>query len=243
MTISPAHDRDLIERLEERATANGSAPLISYYDQAQGHRTELSGRTFANWVDKSANLLFSLGIGENPRVAVTLLDTDPGHWVGLIWALATWQVGGRVVVDALNDALVEAAIVGPEDPHPIPGVETIACSLHPLGAGFQTVTAGVTDYAEVLAQPDAHWRAEASDPVCFSAAQQITWQEMNAVAGPAERLLVVPGDDPWQNLVECIITPIMTGGSVVVVRGADPAQLSGIASQERADVRSVKDDG
>lgn len=226
---------DLIGRLEERVARNGSAPLISYYDHRLGHRTELSGLTFANWVDKSANLLLSLDIDDNPRIANTLLRTHPGHWVGLIWALTIWQAGGRVVLDAEDDSLVEAAIIGPDAPRPIPGIETIACSLHPLGAGFTDLVPGVIDYADVFAQPDNHWHLAATESVCFSAGStEIGWDVVNGFSGEPERLLITPGDDPWRDLSECIIRPIMTGGSTVVVQGADAQTLETIARQERA---------
>ena len=32
-------------------------PLLTFYDDATGERTELSGATLANWVAKTANLL------------------------------------------------------------------------------------------------------------------------------------------------------------------------------------------
>ena len=47
--------------------------MITYYDLASGERTELSGVSFANWVDKTSNLL------------VDELMIDPADQVELAW--------------------------------------------------------------------------------------------------------------------------------------------------------------
>ena len=44
-------------RLRRWIRDRGSEPLITYYDLVSGERTELSGVSFANWVDKTSNLL------------------------------------------------------------------------------------------------------------------------------------------------------------------------------------------
>lgn len=229
---------DLLAQLERRVATNGSGPLITWYDLDHGLRTELSGRTFANWVDKSANLLISMDVDEFPRVANTLLITHPGHWVGLVWTMAAWQLGGQLVAtqrEALTSTdLLDAAVVGPQDPHPVPGVETIACSLHPLGAGFAARPTGVTDYAEVLSQPDVHWRVPASRPICFQAARNYNWDDLARVEPSSERVLVVPSDDPWLTLCQTLVAPVLGGGSVVIAVGGHSEQLAELASQERA---------
>lgn len=216
----------------------GSGPLITWYDLDQGHRTELSGRTFANWVDKSANLLVSMGVEDYPRVANTLLATHPGNWVGLVWTMAIWQLGGQVVATQRNELAstdsLDAAVVGPADAHPVPGVETIACSLHPLGAGFVTRPTGVTDYAEVLSQPDVHWRVPAGDPVCFESDRLIDWAELAATPPSAERVLIRPGTDPWVTTQQALVGPVLGGGSAVIVIGGDDTAVSRVADQERA---------
>lgn len=224
--------------LERRVASNGSPPLITWYDLDKGHRTELSARTFANWVDKSANLLVSMDVDEFPRVANTLLITHPGHWVGLVWTMATWQLGGVVVATerralAQTD-LLDAAVVGPTDAHPVPGVETIGCSLHPLGAGFETRPLGITDNAEVLSQPDVHWRVPATSPICFESESSYDWDALSEVAPVGERRVVLPADDPWQTVCEALVAPILGGGSTVVLVGGDEAKRASTADQERA---------
>lgn len=237
----PANSRpssDLLVEFERRVASNGSGPLLTWYDLDRGFRTELSGRTFANWVDKSANLLVSMDVGEFPRVANTLLVSHPGHWVGLIWTMATWQLGGQVVANARealdSTDLLDAAVVGPDDAHPVPGVETIACSLHPLGAGFESRPPGVTDNVEVLSQPDVHWRVPAVDPICFESDRRYGWDDLAAVAPCAERLLIIPDDDPWRTVCRALVAPVLGGGSVVVVAGGDAQRIASVSAQERA---------
>ena len=54
-----------------------ASPLLTFYDDASGDRTELSGATLDNWVSKTANLLVDgLGLGPGDVAAVLL----PPHW-------------------------------------------------------------------------------------------------------------------------------------------------------------------
>jgi len=70
-----------------------SGPLITYYDDATGERTELSATTLANWVAKTANLLVDdLDIEPGSRVAVLL----PAHWQHAVVLLACWRVGACI---------------------------------------------------------------------------------------------------------------------------------------------------
>ncbi len=65
-------------------------PLLTYYDDATGERTELSVATFANWVAKTANLLRDdLGVQPGGLVAVDL----PLHWQAAVWLQSCWELG------------------------------------------------------------------------------------------------------------------------------------------------------
>lgn len=184
---------DPVAALESRTVADPAQPLLTCYDLDDGSRVEFSARTFANWVDKTANLIGSMGLDDGGDVGLPLLLTDPGHWVGMVWAMATWQAGGTVLALPRDDLdRVELAVVGPARTHPVPGVETVACSLHPLGLGLPQPVAGVTDYAEVLGQPDVHWRNDPA-PVWFDDGEQRLGAGALAVVEPdARRRLVRP---------------------------------------------------
>ncbi len=229
----------LCRMLEERVRRDGSRPLVTWYDLDTGARVELSARTFANWVDKTANLMASIGFDDRPMVGLPLLVTDPGHWVGLVWAMAVWQIGGEVQADR-REALdaVDLAVVGPTNTHPVPGVETVACSLHPLGLGFATPQRAVIDYAEVTGQPDAHWSATAADATpAFRAGTTLrTAGDIDHVPATPNRiaLRVSAGDDPWALLETSLVAPILGGGSIVLLVGGTDDAVDRVLSTEGA---------
>ena len=54
-------------------TADPARPFVTFYDDTTGERTELSVRTFDNWVAKTANLLqdeLSASLGSTLAVAL-----------------------------------------------------------------------------------------------------------------------------------------------------------------------------
>ncbi|HEV2929557.1 MAG TPA: TIGR03089 family protein, partial [Propionibacteriaceae bacterium] len=145
-------------RLRRWVRERGASPLLTYYDLTTGERTELSGISVANWVDKTSNLLADeFGAGPGDRVELVLAERSPGHWVTLVWQLACWQVGAAVTLGRRTAASV--VVVGPGDPIAAdPETPVLVCSLHPLGLPLTgPPPAGVLDYAlEVRAQPDQH---------------------------------------------------------------------------------------
>jgi uncharacterized protein (TIGR03089 family) len=89
-----AHDaEDFAGLLARQVPRYGDRPLITWYG-APGERVELSWRTFANWVAKTANLLVEeLGVEAGDRVA-TLLGV---HWQAPVVLVACWLAGAEVV--------------------------------------------------------------------------------------------------------------------------------------------------
>src|SRR3954469_8446027 len=83
--------RDTIARLFSGAVAvDPTRPLLTYYDDGTGERTELSGATLDNWVAKTANLLVDgCGLGPGDRAAVLL----PPHWQAAGALLGCWTAG------------------------------------------------------------------------------------------------------------------------------------------------------
>lgn len=224
-----------ITALEQRVRTDGAQPLLTCYDEAAGSRVEFSARTFANWVDKTANLMQAVGLDEDSVLGLPLLLTHPGHWVGLVWTMAAWQVGATVLAVPREDLDgADLAVVGPEKVHPVPGVETVVCSLHPLGAGLGAPAPGVTDYAEVLSQPDVHWRNPAPSTLLDDGSTQWTAADLAGPEAGATRRLVVPTGVPWEDLTALLLGPLAAGGSSVVVTNCEsPEQLTRIAAAER----------
>ena len=84
----------LISALRRRVARQGSQPLLTYYDGREGSRIELSAVTFANWVDKTANLIADLGHDDGEPIDVALTETHPAHWVTAGVAHAPHRVPG-----------------------------------------------------------------------------------------------------------------------------------------------------
>ena len=225
-------ENPIVRALAGRARHAGSEPLLTWYRPETGARTELSVKTFANWVDKTANLLETLDV--TGLVSAPLLETHPGHWMGLVWPVAAWQRGCSLSPALRPEA--ELVVIGPDDPRPHPPALTIACSLHPLAIGLRDLPPGVLDFTgEALAEPDAHH----ATPVAPTAAAWLedgvvgTHADTGAVAPQSGRVLVRP-TTPWETLAAAVLAPLLGGGSVVVVEGpVDDDALARLAAAER----------
>lgn len=215
------------DALQARARAAGAGPLITHYDVPAGSRIELSAVTFANWVCKTANLIEDLGVEPGSSIGLGLAETDPGHWVSLVWIAAAWQRGCEVRAGVRPDD--ELAVIGPADERR--GLDTVACSLHPLGMGFALAPSGCLDYAEVLSQPDL-FDGVPADPEA-PAYDRVTHAEVASVPASDARLLFADPVPGWATVRGLLVAPALGSGSSVVVVGGDDAAVTRIATQER----------
>ena len=226
-------ENPIVRALTLRMRGGGAEPLLTWYRPESGGRTELSVRTVANWVDKTANLLDDLGV--DGTIAGPVSVAHPGHWMSLLWPLAAWQQGCSYRAGEPDDTC-ELVVVGPQDPQPHPGATTIACSLHPLGLGLRDLPDGVLDFSgEALAQPDAHGAVpvEASGVAWTDAAQEFAHAATGLVTPRPGRVLVRPST-PWATLAQALLGPVLGGGSAVVVEGPVEADaLARLAAAER----------
>lgn len=217
-----------ISALRRRLDAQPSQPFYTHYsDEA---RIELSAVTFANWVDKTANMLEDLGVDPGETVQLDLARSHPGHWVSMVWVAACWQRGCTVALDEEPDAVLVVTGPGAKPTTTL----TVACSLHPLGVGFPSPPQGCTDYAEVLSQPDDHV-AEPFVADAVAVAPDITFRHLRGVAPRATRLLAADPASGWASIAELLVAPLLGGGSTVVTVGADEAAISRIRDQERVE--------
>jgi uncharacterized protein (TIGR03089 family) len=93
MDPRPHDAEDFAGLLARQVPRHGDRPFLTWYG-GSGGRVELSWRTFANWVAKTANLLVEeLGVGAGDRVA-TLLGV---HWQAPVVLVACWLAGAEVV--------------------------------------------------------------------------------------------------------------------------------------------------
>ncbi|WP_432946583.1 TIGR03089 family protein [Kribbella sp. CA-253562] len=206
---------------------DGASPFLTYYDDVTGERIELSAVTTANWVAKTANLLvdeYELEPGET--VAIGL----PPHWLGVVWALATWSAGASVTTGE-----GDLAITGPD--FRVRGRrESIASALLPLGGRFRDpVPEGVHDYgAEVYNHPDLF--VPFNPPTPGSPAYDgRTHAEVIAAATPIPERILVTRDlvDPVG--LGLLVGVISGGGSIVLCRNLDPAKLERRLADEKVD--------
>lgn len=229
--------RTFPDLLASLVAGGGSRPLVTMYDDATDERTELSVTTYANWVAKTANLLVDelmLDAGDT-----VLLDLPP-HWLSTVFLGAAWSAGMAVTTDRAEDAAV--VVCGPDDPatHLPRGVPVVACSLQPFAARFPApLPDGVLDHgllwpgqADVFAPVvavspgDVAWRPDGSS-------QQALLAEAGSAAAGPQRLLtdVDPGEGRG---VPAFLAPLVSGGSLVLVRRPDHSRWDAHRESERA---------
>jgi uncharacterized protein (TIGR03089 family) len=126
-------------------TAPGQ-PFVTYYDDRTGERTELSVKTWANWVSKTANLyadVLMLDPGDDLHLDL------PVHWLGTVFLGGLWACGLNL------DDTAPVAIVGPEALARGTGIGTTttkACALNPFATRYaEPLPEGVLDHGVLWA--------------------------------------------------------------------------------------------
>lgn len=224
------------QAFEKRLRGDAAAePLVTWYEVTSGARVELSARTFGNWVDKTSHLLADeVDLQPGDCVAMPLLADRPEHWMTLALVAACWHVGAGVCLEP-DSATTELVIGGPGIEADPDGLPTWAVSLHPLGVGLSDVAPGVLDWAgEVRGYPDLHQPpATVATELAWCDHPTVAFDELTADHEAARRVLV-RASDPWTTVRAGLVTPILTGGSVVLVEGpASDEDLQAIATAER----------
>src|SRR5436190_19387991 len=135
--------RTFPELLAARLADDPGQPLVTAYDDTTGERTELSVTTYANWVNKTANL-FTDELGLDPGDTV-LLDL-PAHWLVPVFLGAAWTSGLTVTADA--DVPHDVVVCGPDSIGRHDGADpVVACALLPFAVRFpEPLPAGVLDF-------------------------------------------------------------------------------------------------
>jgi uncharacterized protein (TIGR03089 family) len=218
-----------------------AGPLLTYYDDATGERTELSATSLANWVAKTANLLRDdLGTSPGDRVAVLL----PAHWQAAAILLGAWTAAavvgtdpdGAAVAFTTADRVGEAAAAD----------EVFALSLAPLGRGFaEGPPAGARDYSvEVLTMADRWSGRPVPDavPALATGSSAVTAGDLVEIAlRRAAELGLVAGDrvlstQPWRSptaWLDGLLVPLAAAASVVLVANPEHDRLTAKAEAER----------
>jgi uncharacterized protein (TIGR03089 family) len=238
---------DLLAAVVRSAPA---APLVTYYDDLSGERTELSATTLANWVAKTANLLQEeFDVGPGSTVAVSL----PVHWQTAAVLLGVWSCGAAVLDTAGEDddrfagadvVLAAADRLPPLEEQELP--ELMGLSLHPLGLGMAGYVGPARDFAlEVRAHGDAFapWQpVDAAAPGLLLGTGELTLGGLVATATelagrlgirPGDRVLVDERTATEAGPVAWLLAPLAGGASLVLGRSVAAAGLPHRAEVER----------
>ncbi len=240
--------------LAEALRRDPAAPLITFYDDENGERIELSAATLANWVAKTANLLQDeFDVARGSRVALAL----PVHWQTAAVLLGVWSCGGTVIETAAEDAdrpveidvllaaqdRLEALTDGIDE---ATGPEVLGLSLHPLGMGMAGYAGPARDFAlEVRAHGDAFLPYEPPDPDApglvvggleltlgglVDTARELAGR-LDLRAG--DRILITETTAAEAGPVAWLLAPLAAGASLVLCRHPDPDSLVRRAETER----------
>lgn len=246
MASASAKPGDLAALWRSRVAANGPRPFLTYHDFGTGERVELSYATMDNWVSKTGNLIQDeLMADPGSRF---LLAARP-HWMTAVWALAPLMCSA--VVSPWGDAArARFAVSGPDDAEldyarACRG-ERYALSLLPLGRPFVQVPEGFLDYvAEVRVHGDRFAPLDPPDadvPALTTAdGEALTHREVLDEAGATyvegARVLIATERTSVDaaGLIAWLYAPLAAGGSVVLTRGGEDADLDRLAEIERAE--------
>lgn len=231
-----------------------SRPLVTWVDLDSGARVELSVATVANWVAKTGGLLQDdLEVSAGDRVALSL----PAHWQAVTWALGCWSVGA--VVQCFEAAGSPDVEVYGDDRGPRTDARGVVVGLAPFGgpARPRSVVGDAVDAgALVLGHPDDLFADDpptASSPALVGPEGVLDHAAVLAAAaeltnriglGLGARLLTATPPTTVDGLLETVLVPLATGGSVVLVAGpvagaADADALARLAEEEQVDVVRV----
>ncbi|WP_238423025.1 TIGR03089 family protein [Gordonia sp. 'Campus'] len=219
------------------AVADHTRPLLTYYDDATGERTELSGATLGNWAAKTANYLVDeIGVVEGDIVAVDL----PEHWQTAGILLGAFWAGADVHLDTDDDTpLVVFTSRDRLDDHP-DADEVVVASLDAFALPLRDLPPGVGDYGSVVRVHGDQFSSRRPTPAALEG--DPTAAVLDAARAAAQRDGIGPGarvvsTRPWHTagrVVDHLLAPFVVGGSLVQITAATPERVSALAAVEKA---------
>ncbi|MEV4350634.1 TIGR03089 family protein [Actinoplanes sp. NPDC049596] len=220
-----------IPRIFAAAVRNDPAsPLLTFYDDASGDRTELSGATLDNWVSKTANLLVDgLGLGSGDTAAVHL----PPHWQTAAVLLGAWSAGLAAETEDTESAEVVFATPGQTTATKAP--DRYATGLLPFAMPLRELPAGFADYVLEVRQHGDYFPGQpvaADDKALNGRTHRDVLAEAAAMGIPAgARVLIDAARHP--DPVEWLLAPLVAGASIVLCAHLDPAKTEARAESEK----------
>jgi len=213
---------------------DAAAPLLTWYDDATGDRTELSGATLDNWVSKTANLLVD-GVGLDPGDTVAVLL--PPHWqtaailLGVSAAGLAADLGGPPhPVEALfttGDRAPEAASW--------PAGDRYATGLLPLAMPLRDVPPGYHDYVIDVRNYGDHFggaRVGEDDRALAGPVELSQLAVMRTATTRAAELGLTAGDRvlvdarAYPDPIDWLFAPLAAGASIVLCANLDPGSAN-----------------
>ncbi|MEH0819046.1 MULTISPECIES: TIGR03089 family protein [unclassified Micromonospora] len=204
-------------------------PLLTWYDDATGERTELSGATLANWVAKTANLLVDeLALSPGDAAGVLL----PPHWQTAAVLLGCWSAG-LTVADTPGDVdVLFAAADRVAEADAWPAGDRYALALAPFAAPLRELPAGFADYVVEVRTHGDHFTAYS--PGGPGDAALLVRADARATAlgiSPGDRLLIDAARHP--DPVDWLLAPLVRRASVVLCGNFDATRLDGRVASEK----------
>ncbi|WP_018348020.1 TIGR03089 family protein [Longispora albida] len=224
---------------------NPAQPLLTFYDDASGERTELSAVTLDNWVSKTANLLVDeLGLGGEDAAAIAL----PPHWQTAAVLLGCWKAGlavhhGRPGGGPGELVRAEVAFCAMDRLDEISAPETYGLSLAPMAMPLRDAPDSVSDYVLEVRKHGDFYSGPQADPAHpaltgLPGGGALSHAELTEKAYEHAASLGLTSEDrvliaePRRPL-DWLLAPLAAGASVVLCRNADPAKLDARAESEK----------
>ncbi|WP_250001050.1 TIGR03089 family protein [Actinoplanes sp. M2I2] len=211
-----------------------ASPLLTFYDDASGDRTELSGATLDNWVSKTANLLVDgLGLGSGDTAAVTL----PPHWQTAAILLGVFSAG--VGADTRDPGAADVLFTAPGQDTTTNASDRYATGLLPFAMPLREVPSGFADFVLEVRQFGDYFPGQ---PVAAGDVALDGRTHADALAAATHRaaeLKITPGSrvlidatarpDP----IDWLLAPLIAGASTVLCAHLDRAKLDARAESEK----------
>ncbi|MEU8422605.1 TIGR03089 family protein [Micromonospora sp. NPDC048835] len=204
-------------------------PLLTWYDDASGDRTELSGVTLANWVSKTANLLVDeVGLAPGTPAGVLL----PPHWQTAAVLLGCWSAKLSVVDTPGDVGVLFAAADQFDEAQSWSADERYALGLAPLAAPLRQVPPGFADYVvEVRGHGDHFTPQSGPGPADAHLLARAEARATELGIDPGARILVDADRHP--DPVDWLLAPLTRAATVVLCANQDPARLDGRLTAEK----------
>ncbi|MEV0426655.1 TIGR03089 family protein [Micromonospora sp. NPDC050495] len=205
-------------------------PLLTWYDDATGERTELSGATLANWVAKTVNLLVDeVALAPGDTAAVLL----PPHWQTAAVLLGCWSAK-LTVVDAPGDVDVLFAAAGrAAEATEWSAGERYALPLDPFALPLRQVPAGFTDFVSSVRGHGDHFTAyPQGGPGDAELLARARARAAELCLTPGDRVLIDTDQHP--DPVDWLLAPLTAGATLVACAHLDPSRLDSRAGAEKA---------